>query len=152
MRRSPVAAVVVGIGAILATMLIGGPDPVASARSMGTSCAQLQGPFPTGSAILSGCTDLANTGGAGTLDQQTGQISWPTGRTTNVSYTLTPVQKDEREKQTCPATSAAEFELRGMVTADTTGSIGVGEPVTGEVCVRESETISNEPGTRVRIR
>ena len=104
------------------------------------------GPFS-----LSGCSDAGHTGGCGSLDNQTGVITWANGRTTTVSAALTPVRHDEGEKHGCPPTSAAEFKLRATVTADTTGSIAVGGPVTGEVCPRENGVLSNESGTSVKL-
>ncbi len=139
------------VAVVVATVLVAAPASGGSARSEGTSCASYVGPFPEGPFSLSGCSDVANTGGSGSLDNRTGVITWATGHTTSVTYTLTPVKKDEREKHQCPATSAAEFKLRGMVTADNTGSIKVGGLVTGEVCGRENGVLVNEKGTRLKI-
>ena len=140
------------IAVFVAAVLV--PAPPASGvpvRAKGTSCANFEGPFPVGPFSLSGCSDAANTGRSGSLDNQTGVITWATGRTTTVSFALTPVRHDEREKHGCPPTSAAEFKLRGTVTADTTGSIAVGGPVTGEVCARENGVLANEPGTSLKL-
>jgi hypothetical protein len=154
--RLPPASSLLCIGAAMlavfvASVLVAGPASGGSARREGTSCASYVGPFPEGPFSLSGCSDVANTGGSGSLDNRTGVITWATGHTTSVTYTLTPVKKDEREKHGCPPTSAAEFKLRGMVTADNTGSIEVGGPVTGEVCGRENGVLVNEKGTRLKI-
>jgi hypothetical protein len=136
---------------IALALVAASPDPGGATRPKGTSCATFAGPFPEGPFLLSGCSDTANTGGSGSLDNRTGVITWATGMTTAVSYALIPVKRDEREKHGCPPTSAAEFKLRGTVTADNTGSIEVGGPVTGEVCGRENGILSNEKGTRLKI-
>jgi hypothetical protein len=136
---------------VIASALLTGFPGAAGAHPQGTSCTRFAGPFPEGPFTLSGCSDTSNTGGSGSLDNRTGVVTWVAGRTTTVAYALTPVKHDEREKQGCPPTSAAEFKLRGTVTADTTGSIEVGGPVTGEVCGRENGVLTNERGTRLKI-
>jgi hypothetical protein len=117
----------------------------------GTSCANFGGPFPQGPYSLSGCSDVANTGKSGSLDDRTGVITWATGKTTTVSYALTPIENEQGEKHQCPATAAAEFKLRGTVTADSTGSIEVRGPVIGRVCARENGILTNARGTRLKI-
>jgi hypothetical protein len=138
-------------GVMASGLVAASADPGGAAQLKGTSCAEFAGPFPEGPFLLSRCSDAANTGGSGSLDNRTGVITWATGKTTAVSYALTPVKRDEREKHGCPPTAAAEFKLRGTVTADNTGSIEVGGPVTGEVCGRENGALSNEQGTRLTI-
>ena len=139
------------LAVVVASVLVAAPASGGSVRSEGTSCTSFAGPFPEGPFSLTGCSDAANTGGSGSLDNRTGVITWATRHTTSVTYSLTPVNKDEREKHGCPPTSAAEFKLRGMVTADDTGSIEVGGPVTGELCGRENGVLVNEKGTRLKI-
>ena len=124
----------------------------AGAASLGTGCTGFDGPFPSGPFALTGCSDRADTGGAGSLDNQTGIVTWANGKTTTISFVLTPVRKDQRGKDRCPSTSAAEFKARGTVDADTTGSIAVGGLVKGELCGRESGYLQNEKGTKFTMR
>ena len=139
------------IATSLAAVLVAAPPasgvPDVAGRA---SCASFEGPFPAGPFLLSGCSDVGSTGRSGTLDNRTGVITWATGKTTAVSYQLTPVTH-QMPKRGCPPTSAAEFKLRGTVTADTTGSIEVGGPVVGKVCARENGVLGNVPGTRLKI-
>jgi hypothetical protein len=150
MRRRHAVRVLMVMGvAVLATA--GGFATAAlpaSAAGTGAACAHFVGPFPQGPFMLSGCSDVAGTGGSGSLDNHSGVITWSTGKTTSVSFELKPMQ----ERQGCPPTSAAEFKVHGKVTADTTGTIAGGGRVSGELCGRESETLFNVPGTKFVMR
>ncbi len=146
-RLGPALAVCLTFLAVSVTA----PGSGAATPSGGTTCASFEGSFPEGPFSLSGCSDVANTGRSGSLDNRTGVIVWATGKTTTVSYALSPVENEAREKDRCPPTAAAEFKLRGTVTADTTGSIDVGGPVIGTVCARENGVLTNARGATLKI-
>ncbi len=155
-RRWPsFTGLLVGTGsallAVVVTSMVVAAPPAAGGtlRAQGTSCANFEGPFPGGPFALSGCSDVADTGGSGSLDNRTGVITWASRKTTTVSYALTPI--DQREHHPCPPTAAAEFKLRGTVIADSTGSIEVGGPVIGRVCARENGVLTNARGAALKI-
>ncbi len=138
------------LAVVVTTMLVSAPPASGgTVRAKGTSCANFEGPFPAGPFSLSGCSDVANTGGSGSLDNRTGVITWASRKTTTVSYALTPIE--DRANHPCPPTAAAEFKLRGTVVADSSGSIEVGGPVTGRVCARENGLLTIAQGTMLKI-
>jgi hypothetical protein len=143
----------VPIAALAISLSVAGP---ASAKQVGTACEHwsannlLTGTF-------SGCSDKANTGGAGTLT--TGPtdvltISWVNGRTTRISGPgIRSVNRTGRgnANHQCPP-QTTEYQWFGNVTADTTGSIPVGGKLSGDVCIDFSTgTSENEPHTDLSI-
>jgi hypothetical protein len=97
---------------------------------------------------LSGCT--GNTGGSSKPIKSTalatgGTIKWVNGKTTTV--TLTAKQKGTA----CPAGSG-EYQAKGSVTKDTTGSAAVGGVVKGSACIDGTTgAITLVPGTKLTI-
>jgi hypothetical protein len=106
----------------------------------------------TTSITLQGCT--GNTGGASTPLPSSvlatgGPITWVNGKTTTVQVTLGHIETDPNETLSCPP-GTAEFETKGTVTADTTGSAPVGGVVKGEECF--NGVLSFEPGTALKLK
>jgi hypothetical protein len=136
-------AVIMPIFAI--TFCAAGPASAASPHN-GTSCTTLSGDLAE--ATLSGCSDVANTGGSGTLPfADKSKIKWANGKTT----TLSPFSATEVSGTLCPS-SATEYRLSGTVSKDTTGSIPVGDTASGLVCVNMTrETVVNAPGKKFKI-
>jgi hypothetical protein len=112
-----------------------------------------------GTASLGGCTDLANTGGSGTLGidlippgTATGvEIIWASGGTTTVTIKFATVTTDENDRVPCPA-GQTEFAVAGQVT----GATGVGASVTGtlkgEICEDANHAFALEPGTSLKFK
>jgi hypothetical protein len=123
----------------------------ASATTAVVVCKQLVGNL--GGATLSNCSDIANTGGSGTLPFSTpSKITWANGNTTTLNpFGSVMVTSDENETGTCAATTT-EYRLVGKVSADTTGSIPVGSKVSAEICVDFTHNkVTNEPGAKFKI-
>jgi hypothetical protein len=146
--------VVVGV-LVLATLLAVVDAGTASAMPVRTSCehwSSVGSNFQSGR--FWGCSHKSSNGGAGTLtvDQQarTTAIEWANGATTGLAdLGITQVTQDEPEHNVCPA-GMQEFRWFGTVTGDTTGAIGVGGKLSGEVCIDFSSVASeNEPYARV---
>jgi hypothetical protein len=97
---------------------------------------------------LSGCT--GNTGGsskpiASTALATGGVIKWANGKKTTVTLTATA------KGTACPAGSS-EYQAKGKVTKDTTGSAAVGGTIKGNACVNgKSGAITLVPGTKLTI-
>jgi hypothetical protein len=123
-----------------------------------TKCSAFSGNFVLAEESLGGCTDIANTGGSGTLGadvippgKATGVlISWASGGTTTVTIKFATVTTDETDPAPCP-TGTTEFQVGGQVT----GSTGVGSSVTGrlkgEICEDANHAFTLEPGTKLKF-
>lgn len=136
--------------AALATVPLAGS---AFASTPGIKCKQVTGNIAD-NITLSRCS--GNTGGASQaipvalLSGGGGTITWLNGKTTTVTVKVAVgVENDTGELQDCPVTSL-EAEVKGRVTADTTGSLTVGTKLKTEACVdNNTGEITLEPGTKV---
>jgi hypothetical protein len=127
----------------------------ATASGLKIKCTQVAGIEPTGFS-LSGCT--GNTGGgsthlAGAIFSSPLTITWLNGTATTVMWTASSNEADPSETLTCAA-GTTEQELKGTVTADSTGSAPVGGVAKGEACVRPSlpTVYNNEPGSAFKFK
>jgi hypothetical protein len=68
-------------------------------------------------------------------------------------WTISATETDPSETQTCAAGST-EHELKGTVTADSTGSAPIGGVAKGEICVIPSvpSGFRNEPGSAFKFK
>jgi len=140
-------AIALAVPVSLATLAFAGP-----ALAAGTAtCSKLSGSVSSNKASLSGCTDTANTGGAGTvtvttLESGKGPITWATSHgTTTISIKFT------QSGTSCP--SATEYKISGKVTADTgkAKSIKVGGAVTADVCLSSTGSFSLVKNTKFAV-
>jgi hypothetical protein len=118
-----------------------------TATTNGVACKTLTG-IPA-RAKLSGCNDAAGTGGAGHFGlKNPTTIKWANGDTTTISpFSATAVPKGKL----C-APGDEEFTLSGTVSADTTGTIGVGGKVVGVECANlKTQKIVNAPGKNFKM-
>ena len=148
------------VGAISALALAGATTVLAlssggSASAAGSkiTCTSLTGTITT-SIKLSGCT--GNTGGASanlpsSILATGGTITWVNGKTTTVTMSLGHTETDPGETLSCPA-SSSEFESKGTVTADTTGSAPVAGVAKSEECGASGGVLSFEPGTALKLK
>ena len=142
--------------AVTALLIVAHPLPAtaAAAGPRTTSCERWvsTGPaFQTG--IFRECDHTADTGGSGALSvlprSEILIINWQSGKSTMLSDPyITQSGTDESEQNDCPPTG--EYQWHATVSADTTGSIGVGGSLMGEVCIDFSNSTSlNERYARV---
>jgi hypothetical protein len=144
--------------ASLATVALSGP---AGAAALKIKCSGLTG-TAAGTIKLTGCN--GNTGGGSKTFPASsfasgGTIPWLNGKTTTVTLSATSgegstpgVDKSpDTASGSCPATST-EFEAKGTVTGDTTGSATVGGPATGEACLDGAGNITIEPGSKLKLK
>jgi len=129
--------------------------PVGSASCAGIS---LKVTSTTATVHFTKCTDLANTGGSGTINAaalaktgpQTVKITWANGGTTTTVLTVTTTESDtDPAGKSCP-TGTTEYEAKGTVKSDTlkAKSLKVGAKVSGEICVNPTTLATSfEPGT-----
>jgi hypothetical protein len=144
------------IAALAASASIGAVAFVAAgsaSAALSIKCSALSGSAAAGGTItLSGCT--GNTGGASqptptaTL-QNGGTITWVNNLTTTVSKpTASQTETDTTETKVCPA-GTTEFESKGKVVSDTTGSAPAGGVTKAEACVNLTTlSLNNEPGSK----
>jgi predicted RecA/RadA family phage recombinase len=111
--------------------------------------------------VLSGCN--GNTGGASMAIPAGsfatgGTIPWVNGQSTTVTLTATAGENSTKgiDKVADPKTGkcaagSSEYESKGKVTADTTGSTTVGKAAKTEVCLDASQNLTLEPGTVAKI-
>jgi hypothetical protein len=127
------------------TFCFAGPA-VAATPNAGITCTTLSG--SSASATLSGCSDVAGTGGSGTIPFKTkSKIMWANGKITVIN----PFNPTEISGTLCPA-GTEEFRLSGPVTKDTTGSVQVGGKASGLVCLdMTANTVVNAPGKKFKI-
>ena len=111
-------------------------------------CTKVSGTAVT--ARLSHCS--GNTGGGSgpllfPLQSGPGTVTWLNGLSTSTIETISPTERDPDARGTCPA-GTREFEDKGQVTADTTGSAPVGGIVKGEACYNATTgALTLEPGS-----
>ncbi len=122
----------------------------------GTSCSALTGNASGGSGSITGCTDLANTGGSGTFPisaftSGSGTITWATGGTTSVTVVATIPKKDERDPHGSCAAGSTEFSVKGKITGSTGSGSSVKGKIKGEVCLDGSGNLTLEPGTVLKF-
>jgi hypothetical protein len=139
----------VGSAALATVSFVGS----ASATVTGIKCGKLTGTI-TGNVTLSKYS--GNTGGASQPMPATslasgGTIKWVNGKTTTITLSASNNETDPGETQQCAAGSS-EYEAKGKVTADTTGSAVVGGKVKAEACLDAAGNISLEPGTKASIK
>jgi hypothetical protein len=138
----------VAIGALagsaaVAAVPLAGP---AGAATLSIKCKKLTGNIAS-SVVLSGCS--GNTGGKSKPIPATslasgGTIKWVNAKTTTVKLSV------KQAGTACPAGST-EYQAKGTVTADTTGSATVGGAAKALACVTASGAISLVPGTKAVI-
>ena len=141
------------LGRIVASGLLAGATVLAftgpaSATVTGIKCKVLTGNIAT-NVTLKRCK-VGNTGGASKAMPATalasgGTIKWVNGKTTTVKLTVT-----QGSAANC-AVGDSEYDAKGKVTADTTGSVKIGGAVSAHVCVAPSGAISLVPGTAAKI-
>ena len=142
-----------GAAAVIGATTLGALSSVGTASAAGSkiTCTTLTGSITT-TITLSGCS--GNTGGASTALPSSvlatgGTITWVNGKTTAVAITLGHTETDPGETRSCPV-GTSEFESRGTVTADTTGSAPVGGVARSEECY--NGVLSFEPGTALKLK
>ena len=129
-----------------AGLTLAAPAGASATKTKAIHCTSLTGNIAT-TVTLSGCS--GNTGGssqpiASTALATGGTVNWASGKTTTV--TLSVKQKGKK----CPAGSS-EYQAKGSVTADTTGSATVGGAAKATACVNAAGAISLVPGTKATI-
>src|SRR4051812_20805786 len=120
--------------------------PGAADAAGSIKCKKLAGNIAT-NVTLSGCS--GNTGGASKPIAATalatgGTIKWVNSKTTTVKLSVKQKGTD------CPAGSS-EYQAKGTVTKDTTGSATVGTVAKAKACVDAAGNISLAPGTKATI-
>ncbi len=116
---------------------------------MKVKCTTLSGNATT-TAMLSGCTGGAGTGGATmptTLPviEGGGKVIWVSGKKTKLGAPTVGAGT------LCPKTDPFDVTVAGAVKKDTTGSITVPGTYKGEICVDANENVSLAPGTKFQI-
>jgi hypothetical protein len=114
------------------------------------------GTLVPGDEVLNGCD--GNTGGRGWFTFSTTQpqiITWANGQTTELGRAkVTTTENDPDTRGTCggPSTPSTEYDIRGVVEADTTGSAPALGKYTYEVCgYPPTDAVVNEPGSKVKV-
>jgi hypothetical protein len=130
----------------------------ATASGLKIKCTQVAGSEVMGFS-LSGCT--GNTGGGSAhlavnlfATASPLSITWLNGTTTTVTWTSSSTEADPSETLICPS-GQIEFEFKGTVTADSTGSAPVGGVAKGEVCLNSkllTGPFANEPGSAFKFK
>jgi hypothetical protein len=134
------------VGALAGTAAFAFSAPGVAGAAGSIKCSGMSGNAGT-TVKLTGCT--GNTGGSskpikGSALASGGVIKWANAKKTTV--TLTPTAKGKA----CPAGST-EYQAKGKVTKDTTGSATVGGAVKGNVCLDAALNVSLVPGTKLTI-
>jgi hypothetical protein len=155
--RSLRAASAVALTGAIAMVAISFAGP-ATASGSKIKCTQVAGSEIMGFS-LSGCT--GNTGGGSAhlavnlfLTTSPLSITWLNGMTTTVTWTSSPNETEPSETLTCPP-GQIEFQFKGTVTADSTGSAPVGGVAKGEVCLNSAlltGPFANEPGSAFKFK
>jgi hypothetical protein len=150
-RVSRLAVAAVAASASIASVV--GFVGTAHAAGLKIKCTALTGTI-TGNITLSGCN--GNTGGSSLPMPATslatgGTITWVNTQTTTVTLTSSTTETDPTEALKCPKKST-EYEAKGSVTADTTGSAPVGGKASGEACVDAAGNITLEPGSVLKLK
>jgi hypothetical protein len=122
--------------------------PMAGSATAATSikCSKLTGNIAN-TVTLSGCK--GNTGGASKPIPSTqlatgGKVTWVNGKTTTVTLTV-------KQKGTACPVGSSEYQAKGKVTADTTGSATVGTAAKALACVNAAGAVTLVPGTKAVI-
>ncbi len=147
-RVATIAAMVTitSVGSLaVASGVASASTPVATCNTFNTNLA--------GTGTVTGCTDLANTGGKGTVKTVSGKgtITW------NKTGTSTISAKDTVEKIDTKCTPKTDIEI--LITATVTGgtgaaikSIKVGQASSFYVCANTTtKTVALAPGQKFRI-
>jgi hypothetical protein len=153
MIRSRVNRVLLLGGLAGASALVTLPLGSASAALPSIKCGKLTGTIST-TVTLSKCS--GNTGGASKAMPAAslasgGTINWVNGKSTTVTLKVSTTEHDTTETLTCPA-GTTEYEAKGKVTADTTGSAPVGGVAKAEVCADSTGNLSLEPGSKALLK
>lgn len=132
----------VAVGALAGSTAFAFAGPAGAAGSI--KCSKMTGNVGK-KATLSGCS--GNTGGAskpikGTALATGGTIKWVNGKATTVTLTV-------KQKGTACAAGSTEYQAKGTVTKDTTGSAA--PKVKGSVCVDALGNLSLVAGTKLTI-
>jgi hypothetical protein len=137
----------VAVGALASSAALAfAPSGVAGA-AVGIKCTKMSGSAAK-SVKLSGCS--GNTGGAskaipGSSLATGGTIKWVNGKKTSVTFTV-------KTKGTACKAGWTEYQAKGTVTKDNTGSAPVGSVAKGSVCVNNTTLkVSLVPGTKITI-
>lgn len=152
MIRSRVNRVLL-IGGLAGAAALVAPIGSASATLPSIKCGKLTGTIST-TVTLSKCS--GNTGGASKPMPAAslasgGTISWVNGKSTTVTLKVSTTEHDTTETLGCP-TGTTEYEAKGKVTADTTGSAPVGGVAKAEVCATSTGSLSLEPGSKALLK
>jgi len=100
---------------------------------------------------LSDCGDAANTAGAGALavkfkaGKGAASMKWANGKTTKFSASVTSPGRGGCLR------GSTEYDLSGKVTADSTGSIRVGDAFSVSVCATTAGSLSFVPATFLKF-
>lgn len=145
MFQSRLARIVAG-GALAGASVFAFAVP-GSAAAPGIACKSMTGTIDT-TVTLKKCT--GNTGKASkplpaAALATGGTITWKNNQTTTVKLTVT------QGPGTKCATGSTEYDAKGKVTADTTGSTAKKHKVAAKVCVAASGKVTLLPGTQATI-
>jgi hypothetical protein len=134
------------IGAIAGSASVAVLTGPASAAGTGIKCGALTGNIAN-TVKLSKCS--GNTGKSSKAIPATqlatgGKITWVNGKTTTLTLTA------KAKGTACPAGST-EYQAKGMVTGDTTGSATVGSAAKASACIDGAGNVTLVPGTKAVI-
>jgi len=137
---------IVAIAAVAGSASVAAIASPAGAAAKSIKCSALTGNIAS-TVVLSGCT--GNTGGSSNAIPATelasgGTIKWKGGKTTTVTLKAT-------QKGTACAAGSSEYQAKGKVTKDTTGSTAVGSAVKALACVSATGAVTLVPGTKATI-
>ena len=136
----------VAVGALAGSAALAFAPGTATAASS-IKCSKMTGNIAN-TVKLSGCT--GNTGGSSkaipSADLATGgTIKWKNGKTTTITLTV-------KAKGTACPSGSSEYQAKGSVTADTTGSASVGGAAKGDACVNSTTgKVTLVPGSKLTI-
>ena len=129
----------------------------ASAAGLKIKCTSMTGNI-SGTITLTGCTPGATGGSsipmpAATLLATGGSINWVNGKNTTVTLASSTTETDtDKAGGSCPR-GTTEYETKGRVTADTTGSAPVGGKASSEACVNATTgAVSIEPLSALKLK
>jgi hypothetical protein len=146
--RSLAIAAIAGSAALAAAPMVA---PAGAVTRTGIKCSKLAGNIST---TIKASTCTGNTGGASkamsssALATGSGKVNWVNGKSTGFKVTIT------QSGTLCKPLGAAwtQYNAKGNVTSDTTGSTHVGAAVTAHVCVNgNTGAIRLAPNTKLVI-
>jgi hypothetical protein len=150
-NRIMVGAVAVSAALVpLAGMTALTAGPAGAAKPKGITCTKATGKVneTTFSAKINLADCSGTTGGAGkttgTEGATSGTVKWANAKSTTFSTV-------EGTGTLCPSGDIADETINGNVTADSTGSTGIGAAVSAEICVSSALKVSLAPGTNFVI-